>query len=84
MLNELLPKKLERGKSAASLSGFCLLQLTIAGINTPYEATISSLAAATAALTVSANFLSTAIATFLSMFSSFYISLSFLSSMVSQ
>ena len=51
-LNELLPKKLERGKLASSLFGFYLLQLTIAGSKTLYEAAISSLAAGTAALTV--------------------------------
>ena len=83
-LNELLPKKLERGMSAASLFGFFLLQLTIAGTKTIYEATTSSFAAATASLTVSADFLSTAIATFLSMFPSFNLHVSFLSSVVSR
>ena len=83
MLVELLPKKLERGKSAASLFGFCLLQLTIAGINTPYEAAILSFPVATVALTVSVDFLSTTIATFLLMFSSVNLYLSFLSYVVS-
>ena len=84
MLVELLPKKLERGKSVASLFGFCLVQLMIAGTKTLYEAAISSFAAATAALHVSPDFLSTTIATFLSMFSSFNLRLSFLSSVVSR
>ena len=83
-LVELLPKKSARGKSAAFFSGFCLLQLKTAGTKVVDISTSTCFAVATAVATVSDDFFSTAISTFLSMFSSVNLRLSFLSSVVSR
>ena len=85
MLVELLPaKKSARGKSAASFFGFCLVQLKMAGTKVVEISKATCFAAATAVATVSVDFFSTAISTLLSMFSSFNLRLSFLSSVVSR
>ena len=84
-LVELLPAKTSaRGKSAAIFSGFCLLQLKTAGTKTVDISATTCLAAATVVATVSDDFFSTAISTFLLMFSSVNLRLSFLSSVVSR
>ena len=84
-LVELLPaKKSARGKSAASFIGFCLVQLKMAGTKVVEISKATCFAAATAVATVSIDFFSTAISTLLSMFSSFNLRLSFLSSVVSR
>ena len=83
-LLKLLPNKAARGKSAAFFSGFHLLQLKTVGTKVVVISTSTYFAAATAVVTVSDDFFSTAISTFLSMFSSVNLHLSFLSSMVSR
>ena len=83
-LVELLPKKSASGKSAALFLGFCLVQLKTARTKVVDISTTTCFVAATAVATVLDDFFSTAISTFLLMFSSINLRLSFLSFVVSR
>ena len=78
------PKKSARGKSFAFFSGFCLVQVITPVTMEVDKFATTYFAAATAVATVLDDFFSTTISTFLSMFSSVNLRLSFLSPVVSR